>query len=591
MVLAKFDWLTPPVTLYYKGELQHTSIGSATISMIGYCSAIVIGIYLSFDFFMKSNPTVFCFNRYIEDAGNFTFNSRGVFSHFQLISTEPAFPRELDFSYIRVIGTELSIQRYLEKKNTSDNDHWIYGLCDNETDIEGIKHLYNYDTFNQSYCIKKFYKKDDKKYYPIGDKNFRWPYADKGTSNSNKTFYGLVFEDCKEDELWYEISGGKKCKNESEIHKYINNHYVRFFMIDYYPDVYNYKNPFKKYFYNIDTTLSSGSYTFNHINFNRAKIISHNGIFLDKSIEENGYIIDQNAQETGEYRGAYLAFYFWLKNKIIIYERTYKTFQDVFAEIEGMSDLIIFAATIINNFISEYVTLKDTAHVLFILRSKNINKTEIKRILQSNRRTMFLKNYPPRKNNVAFNYYFNLNKNNNENSEKLKINNSHKRVVSFKSNKKREILYQRVMTNKTNKTNKTNNNKNKYIENSANFGTSIMKRNLSTVKDRSCTPIDADVYSNLDKIESLKKNDKEKNDAEENIMPSFDPFKEASLNFFEFAYNYVLFCKKKKNLIEAYDNFRIKIISEENMIQNYLDIYTINKTIQQITKDDGVENQ
>ena len=575
MFLTKFDWLTPPVTLYYKGELQHSSIGSAVISIIGYLTSICIGLYLSFDFFCKGSPTVFCFNRYIEDAGNFYLNSSGVFSHFQIYDTKHGKPGELDFTKIRVIGIESSIQNYVERNNTTGDDHWLYGLCNNDSDIKGIESLYKFSDFNLSYCIKKYFKKEDKKYYSIGDENFRWPNTDKGTSNDNKTFYVFIFEACKEDEAW-EIVGGEKCKSDAEIREYMNTHYVRFFMIDYYPDVYNYKNPFKKYFFNIDTTLSSGSYTYNHINFNPAKIISHNGIFFDKSVETHGYIVDQNTQESGEYHGAYLAFYFWLKNKIIIYERTYKTFQDVFAEIEGMSDLIILFATVINNFMSEYITLKDTAHVLFTLRSKNVNRTEIKRILQTKRRTMFSKDFPPKKNNI------NSNKND-ENSDRNKINNnnSNLKVFNYNNKKKRQILYKRVIGNK-----------NKYYENSGISENSKTKRNI-TMKNKSSTLMPVDNYNNIEKKEKPKdeKVNNIKNSEDEISMPSFDPFKETKLNFLEFAYNYIFFCKKKKNSIEIYDNFRMKIISEENMIQNYLDIHTHNKLIEQMTRDEELINQ
>ena len=580
MFLTKFDWLTPPITLYYKGDLQHSSITSSILSILSYCSSIFIGLYLSLDFFKKLSPTVFCFNRYVEDSGVFPLNSSSLFSYFQLIDTKYALPRELDFTYIRIIGTELSIQTYLERKNTSGDDHWIYGLCNNDSDIKGIEHLYNYPDFNQSYCIKKYYKKNDNKYYGIGDENFRWPEATRGTSHPNKTFYGLVFENCKEDEVWYEITGGKKCKSETEIHEYINKHYVRFFMIDHYPDVYNYETPFKKYFYNIDNTLSSGSYTYNHINFNPASIVTHNGLFFDNTVQDEGYIFDQNAQETGEFHGAYCSFYFWLKNKYFIYERTYKRLQDVLAEIQGMNDFIIFIATIINNFISEYVTLKDTVHVLFTLRSKNVNKTEIKRILQSNRRTMFLKDCPPRRNiNAPFNYFFNPYKID-ENSDKLRINSNNQKIGFFRANKKRHVSYKRANLNY---------NKFNALENSSNLGTSNVRGKSSMMKDKSSSMMDVDIFNNIKKRKTTKNEEKiskAENVEEENIMPNFDLFKETKLSFLEFILSYISFCKKKGNSIEVYENFRMKIISEENLIQNYLDIRTLNKSIKSLNKEE-----
>ena len=134
-------------------------------------------------------------------------------------------------------------------------------------------------------------------------------------------------------------------------------------------------------------------------------------------------------------------------------------------------------------------------------------------------------------------------------------------------------------------------NKYKYYENSGIQGTSKIKGN-STMKDKSSTMIDVDIYNNLEKKEIPKdeKVDNIKNGEDEITIPSFDPFEETKLNFFEFAYNYIIFCKKKKNSIEIYDNFRMKIISEENMIQNYLDILTLNKSLQQMTRDEEINN-
>ena len=583
MFIYKLDWLTPPITLYYQGDLIHSSITSVIISLIGYCSSIVIGLYLSVDFFKRKSPTVFYFNRYTEDSGIYALNSEGVFHNFQFITTTGATPVPIDTTYIRVIGTERSIQEYIKDNHTSLYDHWVYGLCDNGTDIKGIENLYEYDTFNQSYCIKKYYKKDDEQYYSISDDKFRWPHTDHGTSHPNKTFYGIVFESCKQDELWGEISGGRACKTETQIKDYVKNHYLRFYMVDHYPDVYNYKKPFSKYLYNIDTTLSSGSYTYNHINFNPAKIVTHDGLFFDHDVDEIGYIFDQNAQETGAYEGAYVAFYFWLKNTLVIYERTYKKIQDVLAEIEGMIDLVIFIATIINNFVADFITLRDTSHVLFELRSKNINRTEITRIIESKRRSMFIRSDPPRKKNVIspLNYYF-ISTKNDDKSKQLKMSSGRQKIgTSSRLMRKDQIMYQRYTGN--------NNILNRFLRNPG-IGYSNTKQSRQLTKGGGNKSID--IYKNVrtDTQKDEDKIDKSDNFTEDNIEPAFDPFKEEKLSFGEYVYNTLFFCKKGKNSIEAYENFRMKIISEENMIQNYLDIHTINKTLQKINKEEEEEN-
>ena len=579
-MLSRFDWLTPPITLYYNGILEHTSIASVIMSLIGYLSSVVIGLYLSIDFFKRKNPTVFYFNRYVEDSGIYPLNSEMVFSNFQIDDTS-GHPFAFDSTYLRVIGTEQSIQQYAADDDTTLHDHWIYDLCDNGTDIKGIEYLYDYTTFNQSYCIKKYYKKDEDKYYKVGDANFRWPHTDHGTSHPNKTFYGLIFENCKDDRVLEEISGGsgKRCKSVEEIKEYVKGNYVRFYMIDHYPDVYNYKEPFSKYFYNIDTTLSAESYTVNHINFNPAKIVTNNGYFFDNTITEQAYMFDQNAQENGEiktYNGAYLAFYFWLKNSMFIYDRTYKRVQDVLAEIEAMIDVVIFIATIINNFISEYITLNDTAHVLFSLQSKKVNQSQINRVLQTRKRTIF-ENAPPRRNNMPYNYYNGSSKNNEENSERVGMESNHQRLGNSRPSRRGEqVAYQRVPNRPSN---------NQLVQNQSrqgNSGVTYVRGNSQMTRDRKTADESIDVYKNKNAV--VAKNEKVsnlENGEDDNVIPGFDPFKETKLSLSEFTLNYLFFCRKKENTIESYENFRMKIISEENLIQNYLDIHSLNKAIQE----------
>ena len=71
--------------------------------------------------------------------------------------------------------------------------------------------------------------------------------------------------------------------------------------------------------------------------------------------------------------------------------------------------------------------------------------------------------------------------------------------------------------------------------NSRNSGISNNKGNSTLFKDKSSAPGDVDIYSNIDKRQISKEIEKEAkidNVANENIMPSFDPFKETKLSFF-----------------------------------------------------------
>ena len=46
-------------------------------------------------------------------------------------------------------------------------------------------------------------------------------------------------------------------------------------------------------------------------------------------------------------------------------------------------------------------------------------------------------------------------------------------------------------------------------------------------------------------------------------------------NFFKYYLGYMFCCKRKNKTLNYYKNFRIKIISEENIINNYFDIYNL----------------
>ena len=48
---------------------------------------------------------------------------------------------------------------------------------------------------------------------------------------------------------------------------------------------------------------------------------------------------------------------------------------------------------------------------------------------------------------------------------------------------------------------------------------------------------------------------------------------------------YLIYCKSNENMIGYWENIRYSLISEENIIQNYIDIYTLLK-IHNIEKKD-----
>ena len=69
--IKKFDMISPPITLYFKGEDQHSSIFSGILSIIIGLLILAATVYYFLGFINKDNPKSYFFTRYIEDAGDF----------------------------------------------------------------------------------------------------------------------------------------------------------------------------------------------------------------------------------------------------------------------------------------------------------------------------------------------------------------------------------------------------------------------------------------------------------------------------------------------------------------------------------------
>ena len=91
-------------------------------------------------------------------------------------------------------------------------------------------------------------------------------------------------------------------------------------------------------------------------------------------------------------------------------------------------------------------------------------------------------------------------------------------------------------------------------------------RNNNRIKGNNEKHINS-TYSNIIKKDKIAENDK--------IQEKLNEHKEES-SFFHYIF-YKLKCKRKNNFFYIYENFRIKIISEEHLIRNHLNIYNLLK--------------
>ena len=195
MFIRYLDYLSPPISIYYKGKLTHSSIVSGIFSIIAIISIIYLAVYFSLDLINRENPSAFYYNSYVEDAGIFNLNTSSLF-HFINIeqNLRGHFSYEtIDFTTLNIIGFQGSIDNFLIIPNgqITNVNHWLYGSCNKDIHGKDLNDLITFDFFGQCACITKYYDKPTHKYYEIGDPNFKWPKISHGTNNKNNTIIFL----------------------------------------------------------------------------------------------------------------------------------------------------------------------------------------------------------------------------------------------------------------------------------------------------------------------------------------------------------------------------------------------------------------
>ena len=541
MFITALDYISPSITFYHKGNLSHTSIFSGILSIIAIVFVFILGVNYSLEIIQRTDPNTYYFNSFIEDAGTIQINSSSLF-HF-IIPVKNIRGKyiydQFDFTIFNIIGTSVYYSNFYQTLRTrplKKMKHWVYGLCDKE-DGDEVKDLLNYTIFEKSACIKKFCNGTTQKCYDKGDPNFVWPEIAHGSFNENNILYNFIIQKCDNTLIKELLGEDAQCKSDEEINQYFqqNVQLLYLYFINNYINVLDYDNPSNKFFYRIENILVNDQYTENDLNINPALIKSNVGLFFDSIKEDYSYSFDRNDVYTGTYDGVYTVYGFFLKNMMVYYERTYKKIQDVVSDIGGIHQVVTIIAVCLNSIYNEYVILSDTSLLLdsSIENEKKINKDKqsqnINNKLDSNKNTgvLEIRKYSQK----------NLNEDNR--------NERRKKIISMRKKSS----------------------KNTHIVSSNIISTNIVSNNIMSTQG--CELIEhkdemkSEVIGNIEGEENNKENTKKG-------------------NFFEYLL-FLLSCKKKKTFFQTYENFRVKMISEEHLIRNHLNIYNLMKA----TETDG----
>ena len=271
------------------------------------------------------------------------------------------------------------MEDYINDKNLSKFDHWLYGPCNNETDTKGISHLITQEYFNKSACIKKYYNLREQNYYDINHPNFRWPIIEQGTVVYRQKFYSIIIEKCEEKTLNQIFNDKKNCKY-LDFENYFESGSIIFNFIDHEIDDENYFQPIKIFFNRIENKLSKDYFFVNNIYLDPTIILNnYYGITSNRNTTNYTYTLDRNdiyLSPKKKEKDIYMGFNLWLNRRINYYCRDFMTFTDALSNIGGISSVIISIFFLLIKYLMNMqlyvIQMKYYFHFLYQLKKKII---------------------------------------------------------------------------------------------------------------------------------------------------------------------------------------------------------------------------
>ena len=122
--------------------------------------------------------------------------------------------------------------------------------------------------------------------------------------------------------------------------------------------------------------------------------MSFSNFFFNYRYEDYSYYFEQNDIKNFETTfPIYTAYKFWMQNKVYIYERNYKKFQNFMVEIGGIIKSVVTIARILNYLFCKYQTLIDIEKIMKtkinfffekITNNNNINKNDSGMVMINN---------------------------------------------------------------------------------------------------------------------------------------------------------------------------------------------------------------
>ena len=330
----------------------------------------------------------------------------------------------------------------------------------------------------------------------------------------------------------------------------------------------NYKIPFTTFFKSITSGILDNYFIIQNLNFNPATMVTHDGLFLEHEDIKNSYFLIQNEKMTlieQELRnksqstnGCLIGIYFWMQNILQYYERHYDKVQDVLSQIGGIKSIVLTIISTLNLLIHKFIVILDTEEITLNLEHENYkNRSGLNRqpIIYKVANTVML---PPKRPNEIGNQ-----------SSKVQLKksvNNHEEIFSDENTdeehkeelKNIDIKKNNLFNNKKNQDG--NDNPKSLIITFANrMGN---QNNIKEKKNRGTYGQHKDTYPKISRDDNTFVKDKK---------IKRKPIEKDYLNCFKYL-GYLICCKRKDKNFFYYENFRTKLISEENIINNHMNL-------------------
>ena len=460
--LKDLDFLSPKISLFYYGRRRHSGNfgGILTIIMIIFCFLYVL--YLFLEVYLHTSSTIQYYRHYFKDPNIYLFNNtKGIFHFFQIYNPKNnSHLSSFNSKYIRLFMSTIQEEYKNNPEILSETEHWVYDDCREGIDNKLLsKELFKDISLKNGLCIRYYYNKDNKKYYPIEDNhNFKYPNINSSSINMDYSI-GTIIEKCNNNSVLTKLFG--TCGGDIEIEKYLKDNYgINFNILTNEISPTNYGHQIYNFIYGISNIMKRNKTIENNILICPLEINIKSGILFPMKKQNKTYSFNEHYimdEERNKNSRILLIYNFCLSQSGYVFKSSYITIYDSFPKVGGIIQLIYYIFFGINYLYNRFTIINDTKKLFFTLHNDEAvnGGSQIKTFskIVNDLRKIHITSINTKNKNVTNLYLKNKAFSNNLNNSKINNNYYIKSDFNFNkiSNSFNDLFFQKYMENDNSK--------------------------------------------------------------------------------------------------------------------------------------------